>query len=63
MKSELQDRVLSALEGLPDNADLEDVIRALQVQVNIARGIDDLDAGRVRSSRELLERYRSKLPS
>ena len=63
MNSELQNEVLSALQNLPDNADLEDVIRALQVKVNIARGINDLEAGRFRSSQEILERFRAKLQS
>jgi hypothetical protein len=40
-------------------AEIQAQILALQVQVNIDRGIDDLNAGRTRSSQELLERYRT----
>jgi hypothetical protein len=63
MNDALKTEVLELLEHLPEHADLEDVIRALQVRQNIARGIADLDAGRTRTSAELVERYRSKLPS
>jgi hypothetical protein len=59
----LKTKVLELLEHLPEHADLEDVIRALHVRQNIARGIADLDAGRTRTSGELVERYRSKSPS
>ena len=63
MNDALKTEVLELLEHLPEHADLEDVIRALHVRQNIARGIADLDAGRTRTSAELIERYRSKLPS
>jgi hypothetical protein len=63
MNDALKTEVLELLEHLPEHADLEDVIRALQVRQNIARGIADLDAGRTRTSAQLVERYRSKLPS
>ena len=63
MNDALKTEVLELLEHLPEHADLEDVIRALHVRQNIARGIADLDAGRTRTSSELVERYRSKLPS
>jgi hypothetical protein len=63
MKDSIKTEILGLLEELPDHADLEDVIRALQVRLHIARGIADLDAGRTRTSAELIERYRSKLPS
>ena len=61
MKTEVQAAILDIVSKLPDDADLEDVLQALQVRVNISRGIDDLNAGRVRSSQDLLERYRAKL--
>jgi hypothetical protein len=57
----LKTQVLEVLEHLPEHADLEDFIRALHVRQNIARGIADLDAGRTRTSAELIERYRRKL--
>ena len=63
MKDSIKTEVMALLEDLPEYADLEDVIRALQVRLHIARGIADLDAGRTRTSAELIERYRSKLPS
>ena len=63
MKDSIKVEVMTLLEDLPDHADLEDVIRALRVRLHIARGIADLDAGRTRTSAELIERYRSKLPS
>jgi hypothetical protein len=63
MNDVLKTEVLELLETLPEHADLEAVIRALQVRQHIARGIADLDAGRTRISTELIERYRSKLAS
>ncbi len=63
MKAEVQAEILEVVASLPEDVELEDVMRALQVRININRGIDDLNAGRTRSSQELLERYRTKLPS
>jgi hypothetical protein len=60
MKAEIQAQILEIVAALSEDAELEDVMRALQIQVNINRGIGDLNAGRTRSSQELLERYRTK---
>ena len=60
MKAELQAQILEIIAALPDDAELEDVMQALQTRVKINRGIDDLNAGRARSSQELLERHLTK---
>jgi hypothetical protein len=62
MKAEVQAEILEIVAALPDDAELEDVMKALQARVKINRGVDDLNAGRTCSSQELLERYRTKLP-
>ena len=50
MNDALKTEVLELLEHLPEHANLEDVIRALHVRQNIARGIADLEAGCTRTS-------------
>jgi hypothetical protein len=60
MKAEAQAEILEIVAALPGDAELEDVMQALKTRVKINRGIDDLNAGRTRSSQELLERYRTK---
>jgi hypothetical protein len=57
MKAEVQAEIIEIVAKLPDDAELEDVMYALQTRVKINRGIDDLNAGRTISSPELLERY------
>jgi hypothetical protein len=57
MKAEVQAQILEIVAALPDDAELEDVMKALQTLVKINRGIDDLNARRTCSSSELLERY------
>ncbi len=59
MKADVQAQILEIVAALPEDAKLEDVMRALQIQINIDRGIDDLNAGHTRSSQELLECYRT----
>lgn len=61
MNSAIKNEVLHVVEQLPDDADLELVIQALRVRLNIARGIKDLDEGRTVTSQEILERFRAKL--
>ena len=61
MNSAIKNEVLRVLEQLPDDADLELVIQRLRVRLNVARGIEDLDAGRTVTSQEILERFRAKL--
>ena len=61
MNSAIKNEVLHVLNQLPDDADLELVIQALRVRLNVARGIEDLDAGRTVTSRDILERFRAKL--
>ena len=61
MNSAIKNEVLHVVEQLPDDADLEFVIQALRVRLNIARGIKDLDEGRTVTSQEILEHFRAKL--
>ncbi len=63
MNSATKNEVLHVVEQMPDDADLEFVIQALRVRLNIARGIKDLDEGRTVTSKEILERFRVKLSS
>lgn len=57
MKAEVQAEILDIIAALPDDAELEDVMQALQTRVKINREIADLNAGRTRPSHDLLERY------
>ena len=61
MNSAIKNEVLHVVEQLPDDADLELVIQALRVRLNIARGIKDLDEGCTVTSQEIPERFRAKL--
>jgi hypothetical protein len=61
MNALLKNEVIQVVEQLPDDADLELLIHALRVRLNISRGIKDLDEGRTRTSDQLLEHFRSKL--
>ena len=61
MNSAIKNEVLHVVEQLPDDADLELVIQALRVRLNIARGIKDLDEGRTVTSQDIFEHFRAKL--
>ena len=61
MNSAIKNEVLHVLDQLPDDADLELVIQRLRVRLNVARGIEDLGAGRTVTSQAILERFRAKL--
>lgn len=63
MNEAIRNEVLHVVEQLPEGADLELLIQALKVRLNITRGIKDLDEGRTLSSQEVLAHFRSKLSS
>ncbi len=55
-------RARHAVDGLPDDASLEDAIERLAFLADIERGIADADAGRTVSHESVLERFASKTP-
>jgi hypothetical protein len=63
MNTAIKNEVLHVVEKLPENADMEQLIQALKVRLNITRGIKDLDEGRTLTSEEMLAHYRAKLSS
>jgi hypothetical protein len=63
MNAAIKNEVLHVVEQLPEDADLELVIQALKVRLNITRGIKDLDEGRTLTAQEILGHFRAKLSS
>jgi predicted transcriptional regulator len=59
--SALKQRVLGALEQLPPEATLEDLIENLLFQAKIDRGLADVAAGRVTPHEEVVARFVEKL--
>jgi predicted transcriptional regulator len=51
-----KEEVKKILEGLPDEASLEDIQYHIYVRQKIARGLDDIGAGRVLSQEDVEER-------
>lgn len=54
-----KDKVRSLLDGLPDDASLEDIQYQIYVREKIERGLRDVDAGRLVDQEEV-ERRMSK---
>ncbi len=63
MNATIRNEVLHVVEQLPEDADMELLIQALKVRLNITRGIKDLDEGRMVTSQEILGHFRAKLSS
>ncbi len=63
MNTAIRNEVLHVVEQLPEDADMELLIQALKVRLNITRGIKDLDEGRTVTSPEILGHFRAKLSS
>lgn len=55
-------RACHSLDGLPDDASLEDAIERLAFLADIERGLADADAGRTVSHESVLGRFVSKAP-
>ena len=51
-----KEEVKKILEGLPDEASLEDIQYHIYARQKIARGLDDIGAGRVLSQEDVEER-------
>jgi predicted transcriptional regulator len=51
-----KEEVKKILERLPDEASLEDIQYHIYVRQKIARGLDDIEAGRVLSQEDVEER-------
>lgn len=51
-----KEEVKKILEQLPDEASLEDIQYHIYVRQKIARGLDDIEAGRVLSQEDVEER-------
>ena len=51
-----KEEVKKILEGLPDEASLEDIQYHIYVRQKIARGLDDIGAGRMLSQEDVEER-------
>ncbi len=63
MNATVRNEVLHVVEQLPEDADMELLIQALKVRLNITRGIKDLDEGRTVTSPEILGYFQAKLSS
>jgi predicted transcriptional regulator len=61
-----KEKVLEMLEGLPDEADLNetilDAIDRLLLLYKIERGLADIEAGRTIPHEEVVERFKTWLP-
>jgi predicted transcriptional regulator len=62
MKTDLRDEVMAVFAQLPENANLDDLIYALQMREHVQRAIEageaDADAGRVYTSDEIRAEFK-----
>ncbi len=61
VESALKQRVLGALEQLPPEATLEDLIEQLLFQAKIDRGLADMAAGRVTPHEQVVAQFVAKI--
>ena len=57
--SQAKEKIMEVLEGLPEDASFEEILRELAFVRMVERGLADSDAGRVISNKEMGRRIRS----
>lgn len=57
LRMTLKEKVLRAVDQLPDDASLEDIMERVYFLLKVQRGIEDADAGRTVPHSEVRERF------
>ena len=55
--AKIRDKVLEAIQQLPDDATVEDAMERLYFIAKIERGLQDADAGRTQSHEDVAKRF------
>lgn len=52
-----KDEVIELIRNLPENVTIEDIMKELYIKLNIDRGIQELDSGKVISHEQVKEKF------
>ena len=53
----VKEQARAIVDGLPDDADWEELMRRIYVRQSIQKGLDDSEAGRTQSTDEVREQF------